>query len=485
VITARRVRLCLKDLYHQDVIEMIERETRKYKLWVIEDPSDPHFEGAYNLLWEKFGPSGEMERREAIEAFLREDSFEPMATGTFIRYFLIVATDKDGVVRGVRDGSILVNPSYAPDLCVVYLSHIYMLEEARGTVLSYWLRISPMEIAVQYLADLHAKNLIELPHPKNPGRTFGMRITLAAEMEYWAPEDPISLQRILFYGRGGFDVINPAHFPYRQPDFRDPEVIRATGNQPLPFMLLLRRMGREREASLPISEAEAIMRLIYDDFAAFCAPEHLENSLDIVLSRLERQRDRGKTQVETAWTSCSAASNASATGARPRWSCCRCPRARGIWRVSSRSSATRCSSSTTRARPRPCPTCRAAWPRRWRPTGATSTSSSRPSPRPCRAGRTMSMAAGRSTSTGMARCWRAPRSSSRSTFTRATPRACSALDAVWVLSWRAQRSGWSVGEDDQFRDRFALSLLSEATTGSRGGRARELATSALVFWSGH
>ncbi len=298
MITARRVRLCLKDLYHQDVIEMIERETRKYKLWVIEDPSDPHFEGAYNLLWEKFGPSGEMERREAIEAFLREDSFEPMATGTFIRYFLIVATDKDGVVRGVRDGSILVNPSYAPDLCVVYLSHIYMLEEARGTVLSYWLRISPMEIAVQYLADLHAKNLIELPHPKNPGRTFGMRITLAAEMEYWAPEDPISLQRILFYGRGGFDVLNPAHFPYRQPDFRDPAVIRATGNQPLPFMLLLRRMGREREASLPISEAEAIMRLIYDDFAAFCAPEHLENSLDIVLSRLERQRDRGKTQVE-------------------------------------------------------------------------------------------------------------------------------------------------------------------------------------------
>ncbi len=277
---------------------MIERETRKYQLWIIEDPSDPHFENAYRTLWEAFGPTGEMERREAIEAFLRDSPFEPFKTGTYVRYFLLVATDEKGVVRGVRDGSVLVNPAYSPDLCVVYLSHIYMMPEARGTVLSYWLRISPLEIAVQYLADLHQRGLVNLPLPHQPSRYFGMRMNLAAEMEYWAPEDPISLQRVLFYGRGGFDVINPAHFPYRQPDFRDPEEIRATGNCPLPFMLLLRRMGRERQAALPIEEAEAVMRLIYDDFAEFCAPEFLENSLDLVLERLESQRSRGKRAIE-------------------------------------------------------------------------------------------------------------------------------------------------------------------------------------------
>jgi hypothetical protein len=111
-------------------------------------------------------------------------------------------------------------------------------------------------------------------------------------MEYFTPEERASWERILFYGRGGFDAINPRHFPYRQPDFRDPEIIRATGNLPLPFMLLLRRLGRERQATLPIREAQAIMRLLYDHFATYCAPEFLENSLDLVLRRLDERAQR-------------------------------------------------------------------------------------------------------------------------------------------------------------------------------------------------
>ena len=116
-------------------------------------------------------------------------------------------------------------------------------------------------------------------------------------MEYFSPDDRLSLQRILFYGRGGFDVIDPRHFPYRQPDFRDPAVDPATGNTPVPFMLLLRRMGRERQARLPIDEASAVMRLLYDEFACFCTPEFLQNSLDIVLQRLDERRAKGKTDV--------------------------------------------------------------------------------------------------------------------------------------------------------------------------------------------
>ncbi|HVY45182.1 MAG TPA: hypothetical protein VHB21_04845, partial [Minicystis sp.] len=250
--SAKRVRLCLQDLFHQDVVEMIERETRPYELWSIESPDHPDFSPAYELLWQAFGPSGEMEREEAIRRFLLDDSYEPTENGTFIRYFLLVAKDKEGRVRGARDGSVLVNPAYAPDLCVVYLSHIFMVPEARGTVLSYWLRIAPMEVAVQYLVDLAQLGKIALPEPNAPGKNFGMRIDLAAEMEYFDPEDRTSWQRILFYGRGGFDAINPRHFPYRQPDFRDPEVIRVTGNRPVPFMVLVRRIGRERQATLPI-----------------------------------------------------------------------------------------------------------------------------------------------------------------------------------------------------------------------------------------
>lgn len=276
---------------------MIERETRALEFWSIESPDHPDFATAYNLLWEAFGPHGEMEREEAIRQFLKDDSYEPTPTGTFIRYFLLVARDKAGNIRGVRDGSVLVNPGYASDLCVVYLSHIFTVPEARGTVLSYWLRIAPMEIAVQYLKDLHALGKIALPLPDAPGKHFGMRVDLAAEMEYFSPEDRISWQRILFYGRGGFDAIDPRHFPYLQPDFREPEVVRRTGDRPMPFMILLRRMGREKHALLPIDEARAVMRLLYDDFACHCAPETLASSLQLVLDRLE-ERAKSKAYVQ-------------------------------------------------------------------------------------------------------------------------------------------------------------------------------------------
>lgn len=286
---AKRVRLCLSDLFHQDVVEMVERETRSFEFWSIERPDHKDFKTAYKLLWSAFGPSGEMEREEAIRQFLIDDSYEPTPTGTFIRYFLIVAKDRDGRICGVRDGSVLVNPKYEADLCVVYLSHIFTVPEARGTVVSYWLRIAPMELATQYLKDLHALGKITLPLPDEPGKSFGMRIDLAAEMEYFSPEDRISWQRILFYGRGGFDAIDPRHFPYTQPDFREPDVVKKTGDRPVPFMVLLRRMGREKQALLPIDEARAVMRLLYDDFACHCAPETLASSLQLVLDRLEER----------------------------------------------------------------------------------------------------------------------------------------------------------------------------------------------------
>lgn len=283
----------MKDLYAQDIVEMVERETRKYEIWTIESPDDPDFDGAFQILWDCFGEHGEMERKEVVASFLRDDEYAPVATGTFMKYFMIVARGRDGRIRGVRDGTVLLNPAYAPDLCLVYLSHIYMLEEARGTVLSYWLRIAPVEVAVQYLRELHRRQLIQLPEPEKPGRYFGMRVNLCAEMEFWSPDDPISLQRILFYGRGGFDVIDPCYFPYTQPDFRPPEDIRRTQPNPIPFMLLLRRIGRERQAHIPIDEAEAAMRLLYDDFRCFCEDEHLRSSLDVVLDDLRQSRADG------------------------------------------------------------------------------------------------------------------------------------------------------------------------------------------------
>lgn len=268
---------------------MIERETKRYEMYSVEDPEDPAFDIAFEILWDAFGPADEMERKETLVEWLKEDPFIPLSSGTFMRFFLIVARDRDGQIRGVRDGTILINPSYAPDLCVIYLAHIYMLPQARGTVLSYWLRIAPVEIAMQYMADLHARGLIQLPMPDRPGKYFGMQLDLVAEMEYFTPEERISWQRILFYGRGGFDAIDPRHFPFQQPDFRDPEIIAATGQHPLPFMLLVRRMGRERVATIPISEAQAITRLMHDDHATYCDPAAMEQTYGYLMRRLDER----------------------------------------------------------------------------------------------------------------------------------------------------------------------------------------------------
>lgn len=287
----------MKDLYQQDLVEMIERETRNFEVWSIGTPSHPDFLPAYNLLAEEFGPEGGMERIDSVKGFLLEDPYEPTATGTYMRYFLLVAKNAAGELLGARDGVLLLNQEHDPELMVVFLSHIVMRPEARGTVLSYWLRIAPVELAVQYLADLHGMGKIKLPAPTEAGRYFGMRLNLTAEVEYFTPEEPLSLQRILFYGRGGFDVINPRYFPYKQPDFRDPEVIRKTGNQPVPFMLLQRRMGRERQASIPTTEAAAVMKLLYDDFATYCMPEFIAEQRQLVLDRLAERELRGQVEL--------------------------------------------------------------------------------------------------------------------------------------------------------------------------------------------
>jgi hypothetical protein len=239
-----------------------------------------------------------MESEAVIRQMLLADPYTPLASGTLARYFLLVARDRaTGAIRGVRDGRVLVNPAYAPDLCLVYLSHIFMLPEARGTVLTYWLRIAPVDLAMSFLHGLHQREVVTLPAPDAPGKYYGMRIDLAAEMEYFDPAERLSLQRILFYGRGGFDVIDPRHFPYRQPDFRDAALVAASGDQPRPFMLLLRRMGHEREARLPIGEARAVMRLLYDDFATFCEPQYLATSLDVVMARLAEREASDKPDV--------------------------------------------------------------------------------------------------------------------------------------------------------------------------------------------
>ena len=256
-----------------------------------------------------------MEPEEAIRRFLLDDPYEPRrrrapssATSCSSR------KDRDGNLRGVRDGSVLYNPAYAPDLCAgLPLAHLHAAARraARCSRTGCASRRSSSRSSTS--PSCTQRGRVALPAPDAPGKYFGMRLNLAAEMEYFSPDDRLSLQRILFYGRGGFDVIDPRHFPYRQPDFRDPAVIQATGNTPVPFMLLLRRMGRERQARLPIDEARAV---------------------DAPALRRLRLLLRAGVPRRTASTSSCSGSTSGAPRARPTSSCCRCrPAPRNLQRL--------------------------------------------------------------------------------------------------------------------------------------------------------
>ena len=226
-----------------------------------------------------------MEPIDAIRGFLHDDAYEPIAVG---HLHPLLPARREGPRRQRSAASATArcsyNPAYAPDLVRrLPVAHLHAARGARhGALLLAAHRAGRARDAVPAPTCTRAAR-IALPAPDAPGRNFGMRLDLAAEMEYFSPEDRLSLQRILFYGRGGFDVDQPAALPLPAARLPRPEEIRATGNTPVPFMMLLRRMGRERQATLPIDEARAMMRLLYDDFAFLCAPEFLENSLDVVL----------------------------------------------------------------------------------------------------------------------------------------------------------------------------------------------------------
>jgi hypothetical protein len=149
-----RVRLCLKDLYQQDIVEMIERETRRYELESIEHPDHPDFARAYKILWDVVrGPPARWSPSQAIRRFLLDDRHEPLPSGTFMP---LLPAWSPRTARATCAGCVTARCIYNPGVGArpvhgVPRGHIYLLPHTRGTVLTYWLRIAPVELAVEYL----------------------------------------------------------------------------------------------------------------------------------------------------------------------------------------------------------------------------------------------------------------------------------------------------------------------------------------------
>jgi hypothetical protein len=218
-----------------------------FEVHMIRSTRDEWFEPAYQALWDEFGAKGEMERRETLEARFK---LAPSMV------YEMVLVRKDGELAAVRDHTIIQSAGEI----VVHLSHNLVMPNFRRTGLAGWMRALPVVSARQL--------------------SLGDFVTLAGEMEYDDGKDPDRAIRLMAYENAGFLKLDPAVVRYYQPDFRDPVIIDQSGGaQPLPFQLVVRRVGRENELAISGAEIRRIVQAIYRMYAEQFRPQDMAHPL--------------------------------------------------------------------------------------------------------------------------------------------------------------------------------------------------------------
>lgn len=193
----------------------------------------PLFELAYEQLWAEFGEKDEMERRETLGV--------RFGLAPRILYEMILVR-RDGKFIAIRDHTAI--GARDGTQVVVHLSHNLVSPSARRTGLAGWLRAFPIQTA---------RECVDAP------------VTLLAEMEYDDAGDPIRAIRLRAYEKAGFLKIDPRVVHYHQPDFRAPAAIDASGGaRPIPFQLIVRRVGRETQTTIVGAEIRSLVASLLD-----------------------------------------------------------------------------------------------------------------------------------------------------------------------------------------------------------------------------
>ncbi len=213
----------------------------------------PWFADTYARLWQEFGAKHEIETREVLSQRLAWQPAVPI-NGCSLLYEL-VAVHKDGKFAAARDHTAIVVRGAMPAAAVVHLSHVLVSPEHRRSGLAGWLRALPIQAARSCLA---AANV-----------AADSPITMVAEMEPLDESQGDRLIRLRAYEKAGFKKIDPAVVSYLQPDFRSPiEIDSDGGPRPLPFWLIVRRVGRECESEISAGEVYALVNALYHLYAA-------------------------------------------------------------------------------------------------------------------------------------------------------------------------------------------------------------------------
>jgi hypothetical protein len=218
-------------------------DLESFEVHRIRSIQDPWFEAAFQALCDEFGAKNEMERRETLE--------ERFKLAPAMVYEMVLVR-KGEEIAAVRDHTVIPGAGEV----VVHLSHNLVMPKYRRTGLAGWMRAFPVASAREVRP--------------------GMLVTLVAEMECDDPSDPSRAIRLKAYEKAGFLKIDPASVDYYQPDFRAPDVIDAEGGvRPLPFQLLVRRVGRENEFTITGGEVRCLVESIYGMYGAQFRPKDM------------------------------------------------------------------------------------------------------------------------------------------------------------------------------------------------------------------
>ncbi|MCB9686352.1 MAG: hypothetical protein H6738_15140 [Alphaproteobacteria bacterium] len=232
----------------------------------IEDPDDPAFDEAWDLLAEGFLAQGELEPRDALASFLRERILD-YGSGLDGSYHLVGAWAGDALV-GVRD--CYVDIDHREGVCIVGLAHAYVVPAWRRSGVAAVLRSIPLALARQQLAARVGRPLPTL---------------VVAEMEPVDPADPNTVIRLLAYGRSGFSVLDPERFRYSQADFSEEPPV---GHTALPLLGVVRPLEPDAAGTVPEHVAAAFPRLFYVCHRRFVPGARVDPSEAHVRTHLER-----------------------------------------------------------------------------------------------------------------------------------------------------------------------------------------------------
>jgi hypothetical protein len=241
-----------------------ERDWSQLRVHRIREVGDPDFAAAYDRLFQEFGSRGEMEALAVIRERLAWDPARPVGRAALAYELLVLRLGDERVAMRDHTAVVRLDPAGrpAPGPLVVHLSHALVEPAHRGGGLAAWLRALPLQTARRCAAAAGSP-------PATP-------IVLVAEMEPPNPARPGRMPRLKSYEHAGFRKVDPAAAPYAQPDFRSREAPPGAMPPPIPLSLILRRVGRESEPSMPAAELAAVVESIYAVYGVHMPAEALD-----------------------------------------------------------------------------------------------------------------------------------------------------------------------------------------------------------------